>query len=219
MRVTSQSLARPAILCAALFLAAAVLPQGSMAQGGKWRSVSGKATAASVNVGATNQQFSSDTLPSGGGQTTADFMGASVPSFLTTSSASAVSAGAADGTAGNAQSVATAADVNIMNGLITASRVIGIASAVAGSGAVAADGDGSVITDLVINGTSYGSGDVTPAPNTRVDLPGVGYVLLNEQVRGKGVGPGLTVNMIHVVLTGARTGDIIVGSATSASGR
>jgi len=63
-----------------------------------------------------------------------------------------------------------------------------------------------------------------PAPNTRVDLPGVGYALLNEQIPTSG---GITVNMIHVILqqpvlglfgqvTGVRTiGDIIVGSATS----
>lgn len=219
MRITTPHVARLGLVGVALVLVTAMTPHGLAAQGGKWRSVSGKATAASVKVGATNQQFANDTLPSGGGQTDADFMGASVPSFLTTSSASAVSAGAADGTMGNAQSVATAANVSILNGLITASRVIGIASAVAGSGMTSADGDGSVISDLVINGTSYGSGDAAPAPNTRVDLPGVGYVLLNEQIAGKGVGPGLTVNMIHVVLTGTRTGDIIVGSATSSSGR
>ncbi|HMG17372.1 MAG TPA: choice-of-anchor P family protein, partial [Gemmatimonadales bacterium] len=65
--------------------------------------------------------------------------------------------------------------------------------------------------------------------NTRMTLPGVGYVLLNEQrPSGDGVTTsGMTVNMIHVVLqepvlgllgqiTGYRTvGNIVVGSATS----
>jgi hypothetical protein len=63
-----------------------------------------------------------------------------------------------------------------------------------------------------------------PEPNTRLDLPGVGYVVLNEQIATAG---GMTVNMIHVVLqqlvlgllgvvTGYRTtGNIIVGSASS----
>ena len=68
-----------------------------------------------------------------------------------------------------------------------------------------------------------------PAPNTRVDLPGVGYAVLNEQsLTGDGVTTsGITVNMIHVVLQqpilgflgqviGYQTvGNIIVGSATS----
>ena len=72
----------------------------------------------------------------------------------------------------------------------------------------------------IVNGVSVDD----PAPNTRLDLPGVGYVVLNEQVPTSG---GITVNMIHVVLqqpvlgvlggvTGYQTtGDIIVGSASS----
>ncbi len=62
------------------------------------------------------------------------------------------------------------------------------------------------------------------APNTTLALPGVGYVILNEQIpTGDGVTTtGITVNMIHVVLqnalTGVQTGEIIVGSATSAVG-
>lgn len=71
------------------------------------------------------------------------------------------------------------------------------------------------------------------APNTRINLPGVGYVVLNEQLRsGDGwSSSGIAVNMIHVVLqsvTGGSctilgclpgvlttTGEIIVGSASS----
>ena len=62
-----------------------------------------------------------------------------------------------------------------------------------------------------------------PAPNTRMDLPGVGYVVFNEQIpTGDGVtSSGITVNMIHVVLQQLglfgyeTTGEIIVGSASS----
>ena len=62
------------------------------------------------------------------------------------------------------------------------------------------------------------------APNTQLPLPGVGYVVLNEQqITGDGVSSsGITINMIHVilqdVLTGLTTGEIIVGSAKSAVG-
>jgi hypothetical protein len=75
----------------------------------------------------------------------------------------------------------------------------------------------------VINGVPLGFGDFAAAPNTRIDLPGVGYVLLNEQSSvGDGLRTsGLSVNMIHVVLldalTGAKTGDIIVGTASSSA--
>jgi len=75
--------------------------------------------------------------------------------------------------------------------------------------------EGSSLANLVVNGTQVSD----PEPNMRLDLPGVGYVVLNEQIATAG---GMTVNMIHVVLldalTGAQTGEIIVGSASSAVG-
>ena len=80
--------------------------------------------------------------------------------------------------------------------------------------------DGSTLVGLVVNGASYG--DEAPTPNTQVNLPGVGYVVLNEQIpTGDGVhSTGLTVNMIHVYLIGplgTPTGDIVVGTAQSAA--
>ncbi len=118
----------------------------------------------------------------------------------------------------SAESNSTLENISLLNGLVTANSVVAMASSWltdlgAGSGA-----DGSQLANLVVNGVSYTS-DV--AANTRVNLPGVGYVVLNEQQRtGDGItSSGITVNMIHVVLvdalTGAKTGDIIVGSATS----
>ncbi len=73
--------------------------------------------------------------------------------------------------------------------------------------------------DVNILNVSYADG--VPASNTRVELPGVGYVVLNEQISsGDGVrSTGLTVNMIHVYLvdplTGAPGGEIVVAAATS----
>jgi hypothetical protein len=84
---------------------------------------------------------------------------------------------------------------------------------------------GSTLADLVVNGVQLTSGDETVSPNTRVALPGVGYVVLNEQVpSGDGVrASGLTVNLVHVVLqnslTGAQSGEIILGSASSSAAR
>jgi hypothetical protein len=69
-----------------------------------------------------------------------------------------------------------------------------------------------------VNGIAVGD---SPAPNQQIALPGVGTVTLNEQTpRGNGqTTSGLTVNMIHVrltdLLTGAQTGEIIVGNAQS----
>src|SRR6058998_2276975 len=134
-----------------------------------------------------------------------------------------------------AQSTASAASINILNGLITADEAIAnVMSSVTPSGAVS-NADGSTFTNLVVAGVPVTSGDGPVAPNTNISLPGVGYVVLNEQIpSGDGVtSSGLTVNMIHVYLqnlvggilnpltgqiiggTLQTTGEIIVGSATS----
>ena len=106
--------------------------------------------------------------------------------------------------------------MNILDGLITADGVVAMASSTIDN----SNAEGSSLANLVVNGVQVSD----PAPNTRVDLPGVGYVVLNEQIATAG---GITVNMIHVVLqqpvlgllgviTGySTTGNIVVGSASS----
>ncbi|HYU29183.1 MAG TPA: choice-of-anchor P family protein, partial [Gemmatimonadales bacterium] len=122
-------------------------------------------------------------------------------------------------------SSATLGAVSLLNGLITTDGVVAIANSTLGDGYVASDAEGSSLANLIVNGTAVSD----PAPNSRMDLPGVGYVVLNEQsVTGDGVSTsGITVNMIHVVLQqpilgilgqviGYQTvGNIIVGSASS----
>jgi len=149
-----------------------------------------------------------------------------VAGFVTAQDAFAIVTGDADPTYGsNAVSSATLGAVNLLNGLITTDGVVAIATSTLGDGLVASDAEGSSLSNLIVNGTAVAD----PAPNTRIDLPGVGYVVLNEQsATGDGVTTsGITVNMIHVVLqqpilgvlgqvTGYQTvGNIIVGSATS----
>ena len=124
-----------------------------------------------------------------------------------------------------AQSTSSAASVNILNGLITADEVVANVMSSAGQSGAFSDAAGSTFTNLTVAGQSF-SGDQAVAPNTNVSLPGVGYVVLNEQIpTGDGVtSSGLTVNMIHVYLqnfvAGIPTpaGEIIVGSATSSVG-
>jgi hypothetical protein len=78
--------------------------------------------------------------------------------------------------------------------------------------------EGSQFANLVVNGVAI---DEEVPPNTRIDIPGVGTVVLNQQIRsGDGEqSTGLTVNMISVILknalTGATTGEIVVGSAST----
>ena len=118
----------------------------------------------------------------------------------------------------SAESNSTLENISLLNGLITANSVVALASSWLTDLGASSAATGSQLDNLVVNGVSYSSG---VAPNTRVGLPGTGYVVFNEQQRsGDGfTSSGITVNMIHVVLvnalTGEKTGDIIVGSATS----
>lgn len=190
------------------------------------QSVSGGAFGAYVNTAQASQSRSPlAVLPAvaapNGDMAEASAASLAVPGALTADLLTAVTSGSVgDDRRTSAQSVATAANVNILNGLITATRVIGVVSSIGDGFRAASDANGSTFQNLVVNGVLVAA-DGPVAENTRVNLPGVGYVLLNEQIRsGQGNHSSqLTVNMIRVVLqdadTGAQTGEIIVGSASS----
>lgn len=169
-----------------------------------------------VRTATVNQTSPAAVLPPDGSVVQTQANDVTVGTFVTAQDAFATATGASDDALSDAVSSATLGTVNILNGLITADGVVAMASSTVGN----SNTEGSSLGNLVVNGVQLDD----PAPNTRVDLPGVGYVLLNEQIPTSG---GITVNMIHVVLqqpvlglfgqvTGVRTiGDIIVGSATS----
>jgi len=178
-----------------------------------------------VSTATINQTASSAVLPLGGDQAQNSSQSIAIGGLATAQDAFAIVNGDADPTYGSsAVSSATLGAVNLLSGLITADGVVAVASSWIGD-ATGSDGEGSSLANLVVNGVAIDD----PAPNTRIDLPGTGYVLLNEQrATGDGVTTtGMTVNMIHVVLQqpilgllgqviGYQTvGNIIVGSATS----
>jgi len=178
-------------------------------------SVRGQATASAESFGVSvstvtvNQKTPSAVLPADGG-TAQDQAGAvTVANLVTAQDVFAIVSGSSDD-ASDAVSNATLGSVSILGGLITADGVVAVATSTLGN----SNADGSSLANLVVNGVQLAD----PAPNTRVNLAGVGYVVLNEQIPTDG---GLTVNMIHVVLqqatlTGLRTtGNIVVGSASS----
>jgi hypothetical protein len=161
-----------------------------------------------------------------GAEADAEGAAVSVANTLSSDFLNSVTSGELGNAEAGAQSTASAADINILNGLITADEVVAnVMSSRTASGAVSST-DGSTFQNLVVAGTPVTSGDGAVAPNTNIALPGVGYVVLNEQIpTGDGVASsGLTVNMIHVYqqgvgLSGPTTvGEIIVGSATSSVG-
>jgi hypothetical protein len=186
------------------------------------QSVSGQGSAATVRtLTSGSQTFASVTLPPGGGTNNADVDAASVPTMLSANDLTSITTGQVDQTLVSSTTSAEATDVNVLNGLITAKTVLAVATSYADGTVARSESSGSVLLAVVMNGVSYG--DVTPAPNTRVALPGLGYVVFNEQTpTGDGLhNAGLTINMIHVYLTdpvtGASIGNIVVGTAQTAA--
>ena len=200
----------------AIRFAGLVLPMtwspGSLAAQGAAASAFGVA----VRTATINQTAPSAVLPTDGTLAQSQANDVRVGTLVAAQDAFATATGATDEALSDAVSSATLGTVNILDGLITADGVVAMASSTIDN----SNAEGSSLANLVVNGVQVSD----PAPNTRVDLPGVGYVVLNEQIATAG---GITVNMIHVVLqqpvlgllgviTGySTTGNIIVGSASS----
>lgn len=119
-----------------------------------------------------------------------------------------------------AQGVADTASISLVAGLITAQEIKAVSTTTIDSnGVFHVSSSGSTVNNLVIFGHVY-NGSI-PA-NTRVTLPLLGYVVLNEQISNiSNAQANLTVNMVHVHVTGFNLlglqigTDITVSSATS----
>jgi len=195
------------ILVALTLLAGAVQAQ----------SVTGKAFGTYANVAGIVAQSPVATLPTPGGMATGQVDAFGVPGSVDAQRLNAVTTGAVDSKKTGAQSTSEVEDVSTAGGAITADVVTAVATSYFGQFTGGSDATGSGFTNLAVNGVPVTE---EVAPSTRVDLPGVGYAILNEQIpTGNGVTSwGMTVNMIHVVFQdflGLTTGEIIIGSATS----
>jgi len=195
------------------FLVALTLLAGAV----QAQSVTGKAFGTYVNVAGMVSQSPVAMLPTTGGMATGQADAYGVPGSVDAQWLNAVTTGAVDTKKTGAQSTSEVENVSAAGGAITADIVTAVATSYFGQFSGVTDATGSGFTNHVVNGVPV-TEDV--APNTRVDLPGVGYAILNEQTStGDGVTSwGMTVNMIHVVLQdflGLTTGEIIIGSARS----
>lgn len=174
------------------------------------RTATAQAFGVSVNTALVNQKSPSATAPAEGGMVQTDAADVTITALVSVQDAFALASGFSDDGYSDAVSSASVGQVNVLNGLITADAVLALATTT-GEGS---DGYGSSFANLVVKGVALSD----PGVNTRVDLPGVGYVVLNEQIT---TGSGITVNMIHVFLQqtglfGTRpAGEIVVGSASS----
>src|SRR6267143_2622135 len=181
-------------------------------------SVSGEAFGVSVNVaGVKVGPPPHVVLPPDGGMVSDWLARIAVPNVATSSTLGVFTTGSIGPATATAQSSATVEDVNLLNGLVRATLVVGMSSSKADGSTATSDAEGSTLLGLSISGGE--PTDVTPSPNTTIPILG-GAVILNEQIpEGDGVHTSaLTVNMIHVVLKdplGAITADIVVSSAHS----
>lgn len=80
-------------------------------------------------------------------------------------------------TVGTAKATATTGAINLLGGLITADALVAKATSVADAKGARSNSTGTQFTNLSIAGTPVAA--VVP-PNTKIDLPGIGSVTLNE---------------------------------------
>lgn len=101
-------------------------------------------------------------------------------------------------------------DVALLGGLISAETVKSVSTTTEGPGGAEFSSEGSSLLNAVVAGNPIGA---TPPPNTSIDLPDLGYVVLNEQITtAQGSGGHFVVNMIHVFVTLENTLGIPVGT-------
>jgi len=110
-----------------------------------------------------------------------------------------VNTSAAD-TAGMATGSADVAGISLLSGLISAQAVKSVSTTTADSNGVLQTSDaGSTFVNLHVAGQTING---LPAPNTTIDLLGLGKVVLNEQIKkGNNTKVHFSVNMIHIYVT------------------
>jgi hypothetical protein len=111
-----------------------------------------------------------------------------------------------------ATSTSTISDVNLLGGLVRAQEVRAVATSTydTATGTASSSFAGSGLVGLKIGGLPVNR---SIAPNTRINLPLIGYVILNKQTMRQAAGGVITqVSMIEVHVTTANALNLPVGS-------
>ena len=182
-----------------------VLTFGLLASFAQAATFSGEAVGLRASVvGVSLAASDTGALPSSGGS-----LSTSVASVNVAGIASAdLLKSSTSGSGSSSQSQSTLADLNLLNGLVTATAVQSNSSASCSSGQATTSGSAELV-GLTVAGQSI----LTSNPNLSISLPGGISVIVNEQTSSSGEGSGsMTVNALHV--TGPSI-DIVVSSAHS----
>ncbi|MCA1601716.1 MAG: hypothetical protein LC776_08775, partial [Acidobacteria bacterium] len=176
---------------------------------------SGRAIAVNATIAGVNTTLvDTGPLPAEGGFITVSLASANVPGVLTTSLLTATTQGAGD----QSRSQATVQNLNLTVGgnIITSDIVAESSQCTCTAGGPICQG--SLFANLSIDGVSIG---ITGQPNQRIDLPGGGFVVINEQtVTGTGNFRAITANGLHIFIPNVIPGtpavaDVIISSASS----
>lgn len=128
---------------------------------------------------------------------------------LLTSGTVATTADTASGPT-SSRTTARTQGAKLLGGLVKGSVIQAVSTTTATSGGLAVSGAGTNFTGLEIAGQAVAS---KAAPNTRVKLAGLGYVVLNEQTKSvSATSATLTVNALHLVVTTANSLGVKVGT-------
>lgn len=144
----------------------------------------------------------------------------SVPGLVSTGTTVNTLKSLADGSTSTMSASSDVQNVSLLAGLITLDALHAVSNT-SWNGTSFSSTGGTTFVNLRIAGKSI---TASPAPNTKINLAGLGYVVLNQQIKKAPKGKptqSFTVNAVHVVVNqqnvlGLKLGtDIIIGSATS----
>ena len=109
-----------------------------------------------------------------------------------------------------ATATADAHDAILLGGLITADEVKAVSTINHDGTGFHTSAAGSELLNLVVAGNVIAA---NTAPNTKITLTGLGYVVINEQItKARATTASLTVNMIHVFITQTNVLNLKVGT-------
>ena len=173
-------------------------------------------------------------IPPSGGLDHQSLENVAISGAVSAGASESESSGTITGSASTASSFARASGVCLLpdGGAcgISATAVMSKSNSTANSSGASSNDAGTELVNVVVLGTPVSS---TPPPNTVIDLPGIGFVILNEQFcdnagtlpncsNGTVAGhAGLTVRAIRLFVTapdnplGLKTGQVIVAEAHS----
>lgn len=123
-------------------------------------------------------------------------LGTNIPSLLVAQVASTTANGSVDTSFSRATESVSLANVNLLNGLITAQALTGSTTSSAPRGCAVISTASSKLVNLTIGGVVI---SINVGPNTSITIPGVVTVTINRQVR---TATGITQQILDIKVLG-----------------